>query len=65
VDKNSYIANVIKRAEINGIAKISRQRKNCHIPKKPNLMIYSNRRTKSSVVIDMKRLKELMGKDIL
>ena len=56
---------ILKRVEKNGIAIIPTDKKCSKLPKKHDVTIFRNRRMKQSVVIDSKKLKELLETDFL
>ena len=53
--------NLIKRANKNGIAFANPSVLNRKLSKKTNLIVYKNRRTNKTVIINEKKLKELLG----
>ena len=57
---------ILKRVQKNGITIIPSSRENTSLSKKKGeLCIFKNRKMKKSVVIDDKKLKELLGTDFL
>lgn len=63
---NIDVFKLIKRVEKNGIALTSPSDLNRILSKKkPDYVVYENRRTKKAVIINEKRLKELLGEYFL
>ena len=59
------IDTILKRVNKNGIAFVTPSKKYHPLVKKEDIVIFRNRRNRKSVVINEKKLKELLGTDLL
>lgn len=62
---DSELDKLIKRVKTNGITKTIPSKTTRRIPKKSDLKVYNNRRLNESIIVDYKKLKELLNTDIL
>jgi len=63
LDKN--LDNLLKRIDKNGIAFTEPSPLTRKISKKNNYAVFNNRRMKKTIIIDEKRIKKLLGTDML
>lgn len=56
---------ILKRVNKNGIAIVPTDKNYSKLPKKEDVTVFRNRRMKQSVVINTKKLKELLETDFL
>ena len=62
---DTELFNLIKRVEKNGIAFANTSKLNRSVAQKTDFIVYKNRRTQKTVIINEKKLKKLLGTYLL